>query len=297
MDLSALEIFKAVVEQGGVNKAAARLHRVPSNVTTRIRQLEDRMGTKLFLREGRRLTLSAEGRVLLGYADQLLRLSSEARAALRNGKPRGSLHIGALESTAAARLPPILSRYHARYPDVRIELATGTSGALVNRVHARELEAAFVAEPFNAAGLEGRAVFQEEIVLITPKSQPGVRTPRDLGNLTVIAFANGCSYRRRLESWLGTGKVHPDRVMEFQSYHAIVACVAAGSGIAVVPRSVLGMTNSCAQVNVVELPAMTARAKTQLVWRPGHHSIALEALKAVLPPLATMLGRRRRREN
>jgi DNA-binding transcriptional LysR family regulator len=281
MDLAALEIFRTVVEQGGVNKAAARLHRVPSNVTTRVRQLEDQLGTKLFLREGRRLTLSTEGRVLLDYANQLLRLSSEAHAAMRQGKPRGALRIGALESTAAARLPPMLSKYHALYPDVRIELATGTSGALVSRVHARELEAAFVAEPFNAAGLEARTVFQEELVLITPKSQSQVRAPRDLGSLTVIAFANGCSYRRRLEAWLGAGKVHPDRIMEFQSYHAIVACVAAGSGIAVVPRSVLAMTSARAQVNVVKLPAQTANAKTQLIWRPNHHSVALEALKAI----------------
>lgn len=282
MDLSALEIFKTVVEQGGINKAAARLHRVPSNVTTRVRQLEEELGTKLFLREGRRLTISAEGKVLLAYADQLLRLSSEARAALRNGKPRGTLRIGALESTAAARLPPILSKYHVLYPDVQLELATGTSGALVSRVHARELEAAFVAEPFNATGLECREVFQEEIVLITPKSHDRVRAPKDLRNLTVIAFANGCSYRKRLESWLGAGKVHPDRIMEFQSYHAIVACVAAGSGIAVVPKSVLEMTSAGRQVNVVPLPAATAKARTQLVWRPGHHSLALEALKATL---------------
>jgi len=285
MDLSALEIFRTVVEQGGINKAAARLHRVPSNVTTRVRQLEDELGTKLFLREGRRLTISAEGKVLLAYADQLLRLSSEARAALRSGEPRGTLRIGALESTAAARLPPVLSKYHLLYPDVQLELATGTSGALVNRVLARELEAAFVAEPFNSAGLDCLEVFREEIVLITPKSRHRVRAPRDLGNLTVIAFANGCSYRRRLESWLGAGKVHADRVMEFQSYHAIVACVAAGSGIAVVPKSVLEMTAAGRQVNVVRLPPSTARAKTCLVWRPGHHSLALEALKATLAQL------------
>ena len=282
MDLAALEIFKAVVEQGGVNKAAARLHRVPSNVTTRVRQLEAQLGTKLFLREGRRLTLSAEGKVLLDYANQLLRLSSEARSALRSGKPRGTLRIGSLESTAAARLPPILSKYHALYPEVHVELTTGTSAALVSRVHAQELEAAFVAEPFNAAGLDVQAAFQEELVLITPKTHPRVRAPGDLGNLTVIAFANGCSYRRRLESWLGASKVHPDRVMEFQSYHAIVACVAAGSGIAVVPKSVLAMTSAGRQVSAFALPAAIARAKTQLVWRSGHQSIALDALKAVL---------------
>src|SRR5215467_7131774 len=257
MDLASLEIFKTVVEQGGINKAAARLNRVPSNVTTRVKQLEDDLATKLFVRDGKRLILSEEGKVLLGYANQLLRLSSEAQAALRNGKPRGTLRIGALESTAAARLPPILSRYHGLYPDVHMELLTGTSGALVHRVHAQEIEAAFVAEPYNAAGLESRLVFLEEIVLITPKSQTRVRAPKDIGKRTVIAFASGCSYRKRLETWLGTEGIQPDRVMEFQSYHAIVACVAAGSGIAVVPRSVLEMTRASDQVNVTSLPALT----------------------------------------
>ena len=80
IDLAALEIFKAVVEQGGITKAAARLHRVPSNVTTRVKQLEERLGTKLFVRGNRKLVLSAEGRRLLGYADRLLHLSAEAEA-------------------------------------------------------------------------------------------------------------------------------------------------------------------------------------------------------------------------
>ena len=287
MDLSALEIFKAVAENGGVNKAAAQLHRVPSNVTTRVKQLEERLGAKLFLREGRKLALSGEGRVLLGYANQLLRLSSEAQAAVATGKPRGTLRIGALESTAAARLPAVLSRYHLLYRDVQIELTTGTSGALVNRVLAREIEAAFVAEPFNAAGLEGQTAFTEEIVLIAPKTHRRVRTPRDIGNLTVIAFANGCSYRRRLEAWLDSAKLHPERVMEFQSYHAIVACVAAGTGIAVVPRSVLDMTGAKTQLNVAALPSPISKARTQLVWRVGHHSTALEALKPLAAAQST----------
>jgi DNA-binding transcriptional LysR family regulator len=279
MDLTALKIFKSVVEHGGINKAAARLHRVPSNVTTRIKQLEEQLGAKLFLRVGRRLALSAEGKLLLPYADRLLRLSSEAEAALHNGKPRGTLRIGALESTAASRLPPVLSRYHALYPEVMIELVTGTSGALVSGVHKQDVEAAFVAEPFNAEGLDTRTVFTEELVLITPKSFGPVRSPKDLENRTVIAFTTGCSYRRRLEAWLDTSKLLPDRVIEFQSYHAIIACVAAGSGIAVVPRAVLELTRAGPNVTTTALPAGIAKTRTQLVWRREHHSIALEAMK------------------
>jgi DNA-binding transcriptional LysR family regulator len=283
IDLGALEIFKAVVEQGGITKAATRLHRVPSNVTTRVKQLEEKLGTKLFRRGNRRLVLSAEGKRLLGYADRLLTLSREAEAALRSGLPAGAFQLGALESTAATRLPPILSRYHRRYPEVRLELVTGTTGALIAKVMDHEIEAAFVAEPFTAGDLDGAPVFSEELVLITPKSFRRIKTPRDIGRTTLIAFATGCSYRRRLESWLGEAKVVPERVLEFGSYHAIVACVAAGTGIAVVPRSVIRTSLAAADVATCSLPAAVAKARTFLVWRHGHQSIVLDALRAEIP--------------
>src|SRR5258706_5855400 len=83
------------------------------------------------------------------------------------------------------------------------DMVTGTSSALVSHVDKQDVEAAFVAEPFNAEGLETRTVFVEELVLITPKSFGPVRSPKDLENRTVIAFTTGCSYRRRLGAWLG----------------------------------------------------------------------------------------------
>jgi DNA-binding transcriptional LysR family regulator len=117
------------------------------------------------------------------------------------------------------------------------------------------------------------------LVLITPKSFRRIRTPKDIGRTTLIAFATGCSYRRRLESWLGGAKVVPERVMEFSSYHAIVACVAAGSGIAVVPRSVIRVSLAGSGVATYRLPSAVAKARTFFVWRQGHQSIALEAMR------------------
>jgi DNA-binding transcriptional LysR family regulator len=282
MDLVELQIFKTVAEQGGVTKAAAALHRVQSNVTTRVKQLEERLGTKLFHRQGRKLVLSSEGKVLLDYADRMLRLSSEAQAALKGHGPHGLFKLGTLESTAATRLPPILARYHRRYPAVRLELSTGTSGALVDRVLRGELEAAFVAEPFTAKNLETMHAFSEELVLITPKGHAPVRTAKDIEKRVVLAFTTGCSYRRRLEAWLGRSSLVAERIMEYGSYHAITACVAAGSGIAVVPKSVLRATGIEGQVSVHALPAKIAIARTMLVWREGEHSVPLAALRSEL---------------
>jgi DNA-binding transcriptional LysR family regulator len=278
LDLDALRIFKTVADEGGVTRAARKLNRVQSNVTTRVKQLEARLKTTLFLRENRKLTLSPEGKLLLTYADRLLRLSTEAQAALHEGKPRGIFRIGTLESTAAARLPPLLSRYHTAYPEVQIELVTGTTGALVKRVLDRDIEAAFVAEPFTADGLDMQTAFVEEIVLIAPKSYPKIRSPKDVGRSTVIAFASGCAYRRRLEDWLARANVVPDRFMEFGSYHAIVACVASGAGIALAPRSVLKILNA-GEIAVYPLPADIAKARTQLIWRKDHRSTALTAMR------------------
>jgi len=282
MDLTALHIFKTVAEQGGITKAAAKLHRVQSNVTTRVKQLEEQLGTQLFLRHKRRLVLSSEGKVLLAYAERLLRLSSEAEDALRGGGPRGALRIGALESTAAARLPPLLSRYHLGYPDVRIELTTGTTGALIARVLSGEIDAAFAAEPFSTDGLETCPAFSEELVLITPRSLPRVKAPKDIGNRTLLALATGCSYRRLVETWLGRQDVVPERVMEFASYHAIVACTAAGSGIAIVPRSVVRAMRAEREVTIHALPRNVSKARTLLVWRSGYQSGALDAMRTVL---------------
>src|SRR3954466_10714736 len=111
MDFVALQVFKTVVEEGGINPAAKKLHRVQSNVTTRIQQLEASLGTPLFFRQKRRLVLSPTGKLFREYAERILSLSEEARNSVLGPAPRGTLRLGTLESTAASRLPPLLSRY------------------------------------------------------------------------------------------------------------------------------------------------------------------------------------------
>jgi len=282
MELEDLRIFRCVVREGGVTRAASRLHRVPSNVTTRIRQLEQRLGVALFRREGRALTLTDPGRSLLGHAERLLQLADAAEQEMRSGAVRGGLRLGSLESAAGARLPPVLSAFHARYPDVAIELQTGTTGALLRLLERFEIEAAFVSEPFEPARLSSRPAFEEELVLITAKGAAAPRRAADLSRQTLVAFPHGCSYRRRLVEWLAEAGAGPGRVLELGSYHAIVACVAAGTGVAIVPSQVLDHAVLGTAVQRHPLPARLRRNRTHLVWT-GEASAPLRALMDLLP--------------
>jgi DNA-binding transcriptional LysR family regulator len=281
MNFSDLQIFKAVVEEGGVIKAARRLHRVPSNVTTRIKQLEAAIGVRLFHRERQRLRLSPTGELLLSYADRLIQLSEEARAAVSGTAPRGVLKLGALESTTASRLPKVLATFHRRYPEVRLELATGTNDQLVEAVLERRLEAAFVAERPHNRALNQEAAFSERLVMISSADHGPIRHARDARGLSVIAFPEGCAYRRALQRWLGRAGATTSRVLELGSYHAIVACVASGTGIALVPESVLE-TMPLALVRRHPITKTQANIVTPLIWRAGEASASVAALRGVL---------------
>ena len=282
MDLDDLHIFRSVVREGGVTRAADRLHRVPSNVTTRIKQLEERLGVGLFRRQGRGLVLTDAGRTLLGHAERLLQMADMAEQELRSGLVRSVLRLGSLESAAGARLPPILSAFHARYPDVSIELQTGTTSALLRRLERFEVDAAFVSEPFETGSLSSVPAFDEELVLIGAKGAPALRRPADLGGRTLVAFPHGCSYRRRLMEWLAEEGASPERILDLGSYHAIVACVAAGTGVAIVPAEVLDQAVLGASVQRHQLPARLRTNRTHLAW-PGEASAPLRALADLLP--------------
>jgi DNA-binding transcriptional LysR family regulator len=281
IDLDTLDIFRTVVQEGGVLRAASKLNRVQSNVTTRIKQLEQRLGRPLFRKQGRGLVLLPEGELLLSYAQRLFRLADEAESEVKSGRAMGVFRIGSLESTAGSRLAPLLSRFHRAHPGVVVELVTGTTGALLQRVAHFEIEAAFVSEPFSPGALASRKVFEEELVLITGKDVGAVRRAADLQGMTLIAFASGCSYRKRVEEWLGASAVLPARTLEFASYQAMIACVAAGTGFAVVPRSLLATLKSAQDVRQHELPARVRRNRTHLVWN-GDASGSLQRLMELL---------------
>jgi DNA-binding transcriptional LysR family regulator len=293
MDLSDLKIFSAVVREGSVTRAAQRLYRVQSNVTTRIRQLEEDVGVSLFIREGKRLHLSPAGQVLLDYADRLLALAEEARNAVQDPRPRGIFRLGAMESTAAVRLPGPLNEYHRLHPDVALELRTGNPPALSKALLAHELDAALVTLPIAEALFEKVAVFEEEPVIVSAADTPAIGKGKNAYfPRTIIAFEHGCPHRKRLEDWYALRDQMPERTIELGSYHAMLGCVVAGMGVALLPRSVLTTFPESRRLKVHRLPPGENRADTYLIWRKGAYSPNVQALRDLLAKPRAGLARK-----
>jgi DNA-binding transcriptional LysR family regulator len=287
MDLVSLDIFRTVAEEGSVTGAARRLDRVQSNVTTRLRQLEADLGVALFSRDGRRMTLTHEGRVLLDYAHRLQSLVAEARAALMPGAER--LRLGAMESTAASRLPGPLARFRAIRPDAVIDLVTGPTDRLVGDVVGHRLDCALVArppirlladDPLPHPELTERTVVTEDLLLVAPAGAGENQPPAALAVLEP-----GCTYRRIAENLLvrpAAAEGRMVRVHQLNSYHAVMACVAAGTASGVMPRSVFTLLAPPEDLRVRSLGPV----ETVLVARRDYRSAGFETLAALLAEVA-----------
>jgi DNA-binding transcriptional LysR family regulator len=286
MELSDLNVFRTVVQAGGITRAAEKLNRVQSNVTTRIRQLEQQLGVELFIREGKKMHLSPPGRVLLDYADRLLDLAAEARESVHDTKPRGRFRLGSMESTASVRLPAPLFEYCRRYPEVQLELRTGNSYDLTGLILQGEVDAALTAGDIPEGPFEKLAAFEEEMVIVAAANHPPIKSPRDAVSRTVLVFETGCIYRRKLEEWFALKGEKPERMIEMSSYHAILGCAVVGMGISMLPRAVLGTFPERKCLSVHELPAKVNKEITWLIWRKGARSPKLNALIEILAPAA-----------
>ncbi|WP_019580770.1 putrescine utilization regulator PtrR [Pseudomonas mandelii] len=269
MEFSQLRIFQAVAEEGSITRAAERLHRVPSNLSTRLKQLEEQLGVELFVRERQRLQLSPAGKVLLDYTTKLFALHDEAHAAVQGGQPAGDFVLGTMYSTAAIHLPELLARYHRRYPAVNLQVQSGPSGELLEGLLTGRLDAALVDGPLELAGLDGVPLCDERLVLISEADHPPVRSALDVEGRSVFTFRQGCSYRMRLEAWFAHDHAAMGRAMEIESYPGMLACVIAGSGVALMSESMLASLPGRESVAVHPLAEPFASATTWLMWRKG----------------------------
>ncbi|PFN05272.1 LysR family transcriptional regulator [Bacillus cereus] len=282
MDIKDLTVFYEVAKEGSISHAAQNLNYVQSNVTMRIKQLESELGVPLFYRNGKGVSLTSNGEILLTYAKQIIHLTEQAMKAVQdNGSiPKGTLKIGSTESTTAVRLPSILTSYYEAYPEVEFILETHSTEKLIQLVLERKLEGACIAGNVQHNDLNSILFQEEELVLIS--KQP-LFSFNDLGEMNLLAFSQGCYYRNLLESWLHEEGIYPKRVLEFGTIEAILACVKSGMGIAIMIKSIIREHGH--SLALTPLPERFSKAPTTFIVRKDtFHSGALRKFIEKITP-------------
>lgn len=281
MDLRALQIFKAVVDEGGITRAAERLHCVQSNVSIRIRQLEDLLGTCLFERVGNRLTVTPRGAVLHGYAVRLLRLAEEARLAVTGtGALDASLRIGTIATAATMLVPRALTEFHRSHPSVRLQVNVATTDNIVRNVLEQNLEIGLVVDAISNPALQKAEIHEDELILVTDREHRLICSAKDLRSTMIIGFRDGCTYRDRVMRWMAESRIPLPRILELDTIEAIIGCVAAGLGAAVLPRGIVEHSGFATRIQCHGLPDRYSKVKTVMIWHANsrhqndHHALA-----------------------
>ncbi|MFC3747001.1 LysR substrate-binding domain-containing protein [Paenibacillus sp. GCM10012306] len=272
MNLEDLRVFKEVAKEGNISKTAENLKFVQSNVTAKMKRLEEFYGNKLFYRHRYGVTLTSPGKILLSYAEQVLLLMDEAEKTLKSTEfPSGTLSIGSMETTVATRLPHVLSTYHEECPQVELSLRTGTTEDLIKAALNREIDGAFVAGEVNHSELMAIEVFEEELVIIAKKNILSDLDSDQLKNQTTIVFESGCFYRDTFEKWLQSKGIGTSKLMELNTLDGMIGCVKAGLGISLLTKSAAEHLNQDENIKQFALPNEYAKVSTKFVY---HKDIA-----------------------
>lgn len=255
IDVRDFQFLQAVADTGSITRAAERLGCVQSNVTARLKKLDGRLGQKLMERIDGRMVPTAAGSLALDFGARIFRLSAEAETRLRAGaQDLPPLRLGAMETTAAVRLPALLRSIRAAMPDLRLALRTGTSAELVALLKAGALDLAFVAEEATVPRFSTAVLWREQLVEVRPA--------RGDADAAAIVFREGCCYRERCRDVLADLPV-----LELGTLDGIIGCVSAGLGRTLLPASAVERWRALGEVETRSLPAGEGSVNTIALWR------------------------------
>jgi len=239
MNLQHLETLLAAADTGSFAAAADRVGVTQSAVSMQMKSLEEALGVSLFDRSRRPLALSEAGLALLPKARELVRLADELRAQAAGASLAGRLRLGVIPTAATGLVPDVLARLTARAPELQIRLESGLSGELTRRVVSGMLDAALVTEAAALPrGLVSHPVLEEALVVVAPAGTSGEAVAL-LRAHPFIRFNRRAGVGRLIDAALRRRRIHVRETMELDSIEAILAMVAHGLGVAVVPSGPL----------------------------------------------------------
>lgn len=300
MTLDELRAFVTVVEAGGFTRASALLHRSQPAVSRRIDVLEKTLGTSLFERSGRQVSLTPAGKALLPYAEEALAAVQDGYRAVRDSlkSADNALSLAVVGTIADSYLVDVLRAFQSDFPAIRVDLQTANSREVSDLV--RRGEALIGLRYFEDADprLETAALGSERLYVVVPAAhRVAAKRRKDLKPFVGdrwLAFPTARnqpeSYGSLLEAQLAASGIDKPQITTVDSLTAQKRLVEAGFGIALMPKRNVEDEVRTGSVRLVAVDAVTAQLPVVLVQRRGSARGAsttalIEMLRARVPEL------------
>ncbi|MBA3425427.1 MAG: LysR family transcriptional regulator [Rubrobacter sp.] len=289
MELRRLRYFVAVAEESSFSRAARRLHMAQPPLSNQIKQLEEELGVRLFERSSRGVHTTDAGELLLEEARRVFALvEGTVNMVQRVGHGEvGRLTLGFVPSASDELLPPILSSFGERYPDVDLFLREMRPDLIVQRLHEGQIDAGFLYLPLDDASLDVECVSREPLVLALPaKHSLSSEEQVDLASLADEPFILPARYRRmpglygQVTEACRQAGFTPNAVQkDVWLMQTIVGLVAGGIGVALVPASVQNLRRKGVVYKTV--PGLSPSVELGVVWRSDDRGAVLRSFLQV----------------
>ena len=274
MDINHLEVFLAVAQEKSFSRAADVLHRTQPAISQAIRRLEGELGEPLFDRSSKDGTLTASGRVLFDFAQQMMNLRRHAHSAIRELRDlhRGKLILGANEYTVMSLLP-LIPVFRARHPHIKIEVKRSLASRIPSEIIGRDVEIGVVTFKPNDPSIKSLVVAADELALVVAPNHPlaakKVVSVRELGAEAFIAHNVASPYREKVIKTFEKHRTPLNISMEMPTLEAIKRIVEQGLGIALIPRLAAQTEIDRHQLAGLTVREMKLERRLHLIYRKG----------------------------
>jgi LysR family transcriptional regulator, hydrogen peroxide-inducible genes activator len=251
MQIHQLRYFCAVARTASFTRAAQQEHVAQPSLSQQIRKLEDELGSRLFDRLGRTVRLTELGEAFLPRAEAIVRQVASAKLEIQEmaGAERGRLVIGAIPTIAPYFLPSALSSFARKFPMVQISIVEEVTNELLEFAHDGVIDLALLALPVTANRCLSRELFRERLYAVVPSNHRLASESRiHLAQIKADPFLllkEGHCFRANTLAACGRAHLQPNVVFESGQFSTILAMVAAGTGVSVVPEMAVENRQGC----------------------------------------------------
>jgi LysR family transcriptional regulator, hydrogen peroxide-inducible genes activator len=273
MQIHQLRYFCAVARTGSFTRAAQQERIAQPSLSQQVRKLEEELGSRLFDRLGRTIRLTQLGEAFLPRAEAILRQLSDAKTEIQEmaGTERGKLVIGSIPTIAPYFLPSYLATFARRFPHIQVSVVEEVTSELLKHLQNGTIDLAVVALPLPATHGQWRELFRERLYLVVPRDHrlAALRSVhlQQIESDPFLLLKDGHCFRDNALAVCGRARVQPNVIFESGQFATILAMVAAGTGVSIVPQMAIERREGCCFIPLADESAYRRIGIMQLKQR------------------------------